>query len=546
MKTRSAVVAASLSCLMVVGASGAVSAADSGLSAVPAIRIEREVGAVRNLALETGQNRLLILTEPIGRVSVADPRVADLKVITPVQLLLTSRGVGTTDLTLWNKHDEPLVLALQVTRNLDRLKTQLAELFPEEKITVSAAGDLVVLSGEVSDVRVPERAAEVAQLHAEKVANLIKVVGNQQVQLEVKFAEVSRSSLRQLGINFFHQDAGGRFVAGMANPGQAIDGFTGVPGTGGALTPGIQGPAGAGFSLFFSGLPTFPFSAILNILEQSGLAKMLAEPTLVALSGQEAKFLVGGEFPVPIASSLGAVSVLWKKFGIILNFTPTVISDGALHLKLSTEVSDVDPSRSVTIGGTSIPGLTSRQSETTVRLADGQSFAIAGLLSDRIQSTISKIPLLGDIPILGALFRSVSYQRNETELLVVVTAHLAKPVAPHDAPHLPTENELNDPNDIQLFLFGSVSGGHADDSSGTMKQAARSKEGTPLRTALTRPRALRRDRVHPLRRERQKEDEGRCRDQRYCCLEWTTRSRPICASRSRTSPTSSAPRRPPS
>ena len=258
-----------------VAATGAASAADTGLSAVPSIRIEREVGAVRNLALETGPNRLLILPEPIGRVSVADPRVADLKVITPVQLLLTSRGVGTTDLTLWNKHDEPLVLALQVTRNLDRLKTQLADLFPEEKINVSTAGDLVVLSGEVSDVRVPERAAEVAQLHAEKVANLIKVVGNQQVQLEVKFAEVSRSSLRQLGINFFHQDAGGRFVAGAVNPGQAIDGFTAVPGTGGAFTPGVQGPAGSGFSLFFSGLPSFPFSAILNILEQSGLANRL-------------------------------------------------------------------------------------------------------------------------------------------------------------------------------------------------------------------------------------------------------------------------------
>jgi pilus assembly protein CpaC len=483
-KTRSVVAAASLSVslMVMVGVSGAIAAAEPGLSAVPSIRIEREVGAVRNLALETGQNRLLILTEPIGRVSVADPRVADLKVITPVQLLLTSRGVGTTDLTLWNKRDEPLVLALQVTRNLDRLKTQLADLFPDEKITVSTAGDLVVLSGEVSDVRIPERAAEVAQLHAEKVANLIKVVGNQQVQLEVKFAEVSRSGLRNLGINFFHQDPGGRFVAGLSNPGQLIDGFAGVPGTGGAQTPGIQAPPGGGFSLFFSGLPNFPFSAVLNVLEQSGLAKTLAEPTLVALSGQEAKFLVGGEFPVPMASNLGAISVLWKKFGIILNFTPTVISDGALHLKLATEVSDVDPTRSVTISGTSIPGLTTRQSETTVRLADGQSFAIAGLLSDRIQSTISKIPLLGDIPILGMLFRSVSYQRNETELLVVVTAHLAKPVAPHDAPHLPTENELNDPNDIQLFLFGSVGGGRPDDASGTMKQSAR--EGGPLRTAL--------------------------------------------------------------
>ncbi len=458
-------------------------AADS-MSSVPAIKIEREVGAVKNLSLQTGQNRLLVLSEPIGRVSVADPKVADLKVITPMQLLLTSRGVGTTDLTLWNKRDEPLVLALQVTRNLDRLREQLAEFFPDEKISVSAAGDLVVLSGEVSDVRVPERASEIAQLHAEKIANLIKVVGNQQVQLEVKFAEVSRAGLRQLGINFFHQDVGGRFLGGLVNPGQTPDNFIGVPGTAsGTSQPPIQGPPSNGFSLFFSGLPTFPFSAVLNILEQSGLAKMLAEPTLVALSGQEAKFLVGGEFPIPMASNLGAVSVLWKKFGIILSFTPTVIADGALHLKLSAEVSDVDPARSVTIGGLSIPGLTSRQSETTVRLADGQSFAIAGLLSDKVQSTVNKIPLLGDLPILGALFRSVNYQRNETELLVVVTAHLAKPVAPHDAPHLPTENELNDPNDIQLFLFGSMGGGRADDnSSGTMNRA--SADAPALRTAL--------------------------------------------------------------
>ena len=331
---------------------------NGGVSSPPAIHIDREVGAVKNLALETGQNRLLVLSEPIGRVSVADPKVADLKVITPTQLLLTARGVGTTDLTLWNKKDEPLVLALLVTRNLDALRKQLTELFPTEKIAVSAAGDLIVLSGEVSDVRVPERAAEVAQLHAEKVANLIHVVGNQQVQLEVKFAEVSRNGLRELGINFFHQDAGGRFVGGMVAPGVQADLFGAIPGTGTAGRPAVQAPAvGGGFNLFFSGLPRFPFSAVLNALESSGLAKMLAEPTLVAMSGQEAKFLVGGEFPIPISTGLGAVSVQWKKFGIILNFTPTVIADGALHLKLSTEVSDVDPARSVTVGGFIIPGL---------------------------------------------------------------------------------------------------------------------------------------------------------------------------------------------
>ena len=439
---------------VVVAASSAAVAADAAV--MPQIKIDREVGAARDLALEMGQNRLLVLSEPIARVSVADPKVADMKVITPTQLLLTARGVGSTDLTLWNKRDEPLVLALLVTRNLDALRKQLKDLFPGEQINVSAAGDLVVLSGEASDVRVPERAAEVAQLHAEKVANLMRVSGNQQVQLEVKFAEVSRTALRSMGLNLFHRDLSGQFVAGVASAGTPPGQFLAVPGAGSTQVPDIFSPAtGGGFSLFFSGLPSFPFSAILSLLEANGLSKTLAEPTLVAMSGQDAKFLAGGEFPIPVSTGLGAVGVQWKKFGIILNFTPTVVSEGFLHLKLQTEVSDIDASRTVTVGGFSIPGLISRQSETTVRLSDGQSFAIAGLLSDQVRSQINKIPILGDIPILGALFRSVSYQRSESELIVVITARLTKPVAPHEMPALPTDDELNDPNDFELFLLGS-------------------------------------------------------------------------------------------
>jgi len=456
------------------------------LRETPQIKIDREVGAAKDLALEVGQNRLLVLSEAIGRVSVADPKVADLKVITPTQLLMTARGVGATDLTLWNKRDEPLVLALLVTRNLDALRKQLREFFPGEKIVVSAAGDLVVLSGEASDVRVPERAAEVAQLHAEKIANLIRVAGNQQVQLEVKFAEVSRKGLRQMGLNLFHRDAGGRFIGGAAR--SAPGSFLEVPGAGSATTPSVYPPAlGSGFSLFFSGLPSFPFSAMLTLLESSGLAKMLAEPTLVAMSGQEAKFLAGGEFPIPMSTGLGAVSVTWKKFGIILNFTPTVIGEGMLHLKLATEVSDVDPARSVTIGGFSIPGLVSRQSETTVRLSDGQSFAIAGLLSNKIRSQIDKIPILGDIPVLGMLFRSVDYQRDESELLVVITARLTKPLAPHEVPALPTDDDLNDPNDFQLFLLGSDGSGSGDGHKNNDKTGKRpagaADNGTPGETS---------------------------------------------------------------
>ncbi len=469
--------------LMTVAAPPVASASDP--TVMPQIKIDREVGAARDLALEMGQNRLLVLSEPIARVSVADPKVADMKVITPTQLLLTARGVGSTDLTLWNKRDEPLVLALLVTRNLDALRRQLKDLFPGEKISVSAAGDLVVLSGEATDVRVPERAAEVAALHAEKVANLMRVSGNQQVQLEVKFAEVSRNAARSMGFNFFKRDVAGRFVAGAVAPGTPAGSFISVPGVGSATTPDIMPPAtGGGFSIFFSGLASFPFSAILSLLEANGLSKTLAEPTLVAMSGQEAKFLAGGEFPIPISSGLGAVGIQWKKFGIILNFTPTVVSEGFLHLKLQTEVSDIDAARAITVGGFNVPGLISRQSETTVRLSDGQSFAIAGLLSDRVRSQINRIPILGDIPILGALFRSVDYRRDESELIVVITARLTKPVAPHELPRLPTDDELNDPNDFELFLLGGEGTGKPPREERETKDGKKAAQATGAERAM--------------------------------------------------------------
>lgn len=445
------------SSIIAAGAARAEEHSPQPVASAPQIQIDHQVGAARELSLEVGQNRLLVLSEQIVRVSVAEPRIADLKVITPTQLLLTARGVGATDLTVWNKKDEPLVMALQVTRNLDALRRQLRDLFRGEQLTVQAAGELVVLSGETSDLRLPERAAELARLHSEKVVNLIKVRGNQQVQLEVKFAEVQRRGLREMSFNLLHQDHLGRFVTGMTGSATSPGALVGVPG---ADTNFVRPPTYAAgsrdaFSLFFSGLTRFPFSLMVSLLEQSGLAKVLAEPTLVAMSGQEAKFLAGGEFAIPYSTGLGMVTVLWKKFGIVLSFTPTVIDQSTINLKLSAEVSDIDPSRSVTVGGFVVPGLISRQSETTVRLGDGQSFAIAGLLSNQVRSTIDKVPLFGDLPILGALFRSVTYRRDESELLVVVTAHLARPVAPHEAPALPTDYEMNDPSDFALFMLGS-------------------------------------------------------------------------------------------
>lgn len=422
------------------------------------LRIDREISSSRELSLEVGQNRLMEASSSLGRVSVANPDVADLKVVTNTQLLLTAKGVGDTYLTLWDKTDAPLVLSLHVTRNLDALRRQLKELFPEEPIKVSAAGDLVVLSGEVSDVRIPERVLAVGRLHAAKLANQLQVRGNQQVQLEVKFAEVSRTGLREIGLNFFHNN--GNRVGGITSPSTPVGGFANRPpnAVSGADVPGVPavypGTHNDAFSLFFSGLAQFPFSAVLSLLEQNALAKTLAEPTLVAMTGQQARFLAGGEFPIPLSTGLGTVQVSYKKFGIQLTFTPTVLSEGLINLQLATEVSEIDPSLGVQLGGFAVPGLTSRQSDTTVRLRDGQSFAVAGLLSDKSRSSVAKVPGLGDIPILGALFRSSSFRRDETELLVVITARLVHPVGPRDAPALPGGDEVNDPDDFELFLLG--------------------------------------------------------------------------------------------
>jgi pilus assembly protein CpaC len=256
----------------------------------------------------------------------------------------------------------------------------------------------------------------------------------------------------------------------MAAPGTAPGNFlnTGsspnsVPGSGvttaAGQPPDIFAPVfNNAYALFFSqAFGGFPFSVMLNLLEANGLAKVLAEPTLVTLTGQEAKFLAGGELPIPVTSALGQVNVIFKEFGILLVFTPTVIAADTIHLKLATEVSEVDPNLSVTVAGSTIPGFVSRQGETTVRLGDGQSFAIAGLLSDKTRSQIERVPLLGSIPILGALFRSTAYRREETELLIVVTARLAEPLAPQQVPALPTA-WLTHPSDFDLFLMGAQTG----------------------------------------------------------------------------------------
>jgi pilus assembly protein CpaC len=199
-----------------------------------------------------------------------------------------------------------------------------------------------------------------------------------------------------------------------------------------------------------------PISGALSMLASRGFAKMLAEPTLVALSGEPASFLAGGEFPIPMPQGLGAVTVTYRKFGIALKFTPYVIGDQTIQLKMETSVSDINPSLGVRSASVTVPGLTQRESSTTIRLRDGQSFVVAGLLSEKMNNTVSKFPLLGDIPVLGMLFRSTSFRRAETELMVVCTAHIVGAIPEGQSVQLPGEDEVSAPSDVELFLLGSV------------------------------------------------------------------------------------------
>ncbi len=324
------------------------------------------------------------------------------------------------------------------------------------------------MTGEVANINDVTHAEDVVKGFAfgdqqPQIVNLLTVPGDNQVQLEVSFAEVSRSALKEIGFNFWQKSQSGTYSGGLLGPSTSTEGV--VPtlvesGTTDTLSnanglPFIQSPISGTFGAIFATAAngSFPFSAALSVLSERGYARTLSEPTLVALSGQTASFLAGGEFPVPLPQALGQIGVDFKKFGIQLSFLPTVVGPN-IQLKLAATVSDIDFTLGLRLASVVVPGLTERHSETTIRLRDGESFAIAGLLSDEVRSTVDKFPGLGDLPILGTLFRSTSYSRQETELLVVVTAHLVRPTG--ERPALPGEDTLSDPSDLELFLLGAV------------------------------------------------------------------------------------------
>ena len=376
--------------------------------------------------LLVGRSTILNVGSTIKRVSLTVPDVADALVTTPTQLLIHGKQPGTISMFVWDNSGAIRTYEVNVRRDLKALKEQVEQLFPGEGISIVGSGKDVVISGTVSSKYVVEKAADVASGYVEKKENVVNLlqqqegVASNQVLLRVRFAEVSRSALQELG------------AAYIAN-GYKDDWF------GRATTQQFAAPDfdsdKAGGLTFSDFLNVFVFNtkhnvgAVIKALQNKGLFQSLAEPNLIALNGKEASFLAGGEYPYPVVQpSAGATSVTiqFKEFGVRLSFTPTVLAGDLIDLKVKPEVSSLDFSNAITLQGFRIPALSTRRTDTEVELRDGQTFAIAGLLNNTANSTMAKIPGIGDIPILGYLFRSRAYQKQQTELVVMITPQIVR------------------------------------------------------------------------------------------------------------------------
>ena len=404
------------------------------------------------------KSQILRVGTPFAELRVGNPEIADVLPLTNQNVYILGKSPGSTSLSILAPSRDPIaIIDLLVTYDVEGIKRRIFDLMPDEAIEVRGAGDAIILSGTVTSSTAAASAATIADSFAPgKVTNLLQVSGSQQVMLAVRFAEVKRSVVKELGLNTLLKidgnDADITFSTGrlLTDPPGSLGDIFGTLG----LTNLIIGD--------------MTIEAILDALEEKGVVKTLAEPNLVALSGETAEFLAGGEFPIPVAQSdtsksegeefaRGAITIEFKQFGVGLSFTPTVIGEDLINLKVAPEVSALDFSVARRINEELVPGLTTRRASTTVELRDGQSFAIAGLLQNDFSDNIRSVPFLGDLPIIGALFRSSQYQRGETELVIVVTPHLAKPAAGPDALALPTDNFVP-PSEIGLFLFGMTEG----------------------------------------------------------------------------------------
>lgn len=423
-----------------------------GISGVPATSAEEtatgpvaagvaEQHDVQKMELTLGKSKVLDLPVPIKRASLANPEVADTVVLSPTQIYLTGKATGITNLTLWNESGKMMgMYDVVIAPDVTRLKENFHKALPEEKgILVTASHDHITLSGTASSANNLSRALSIAEAYApKKVINSLQVGGVQQVMLEVRVAEMNRELIKRLGINFsvLAPESFGISLLGQ---------LTQIVGGSQIATQSITG-------IFGSTAGATSWTAFVDMLKEENLLKVLAKPNLVALNGQEAAFLAGGEFPIPVPQAFGLVTIQFKKFGVGLVFTPNIMNSKHISLNVAPEVSELDFQNALRTQGFLVPAITTRRASTTIELADGQSFAIGGLMRDNVKESVKKFPYLGELPIIGTLFRSSSFQKNETELVIIVTPHLVKPLD-LTAQTLPTDYYV-EPNDFEFYWMG--------------------------------------------------------------------------------------------
>lgn len=390
--------------------------------------------APSRLEVTVGKSRVLEFREPVSRVSVTSPEIADVHVVTPTQILINGKAMGITSFVVFSPRRTQF-FDLVVQPDVTMLQERLRDILPDDDIRVHPARDTIILNGPVTTTAAKEIAGEVAAVFAAKgkVVNLLTPIDPalRQVLIQVHVAEVAREALRELG---FSLRALGSTFQGGAFPGAP---FVAPLGTLGAVAAGTLGQGTPDFAFdgsnFFLSAGRRDYAGLVRALAERNLLRTLAKPNLVTQSGKEAKFLSGGEFPFPTAQRDGALTVQFKEFGVGLVFTPVVLDGDTIQLKVSPEVSNLDFSQGLVSAGLRIPVLRKNQAFTNVHLKDSESFAIAGLINNEVRQSVAKIPLLGDIPILGALFRSSRFQNNETELLFLVTVKLVRAEPPRSA-----------------------------------------------------------------------------------------------------------------
>lgn len=406
--------------------------------------------------LNVPMNRAVVVESdvPFAELSIANPSIADISSLSDRSIYVLGKTPGLTTLTILDGSGQLITnVDVRVAADVSEFKERLRQILPGEKIEVRTANDGIVLSGTASSTARMQRALELAERYApERVSNLMTVGGVQQVMLKVRFAEMRRNVSKSLSTSL----ALGGSVMGdrLGIQGGSQDGvFSGRQSDmlGGGLSDGNNTKGAITFGFNAGALEV---AVLLEALESKGVVRTLAEPNLTALSGQEAKFLAGGEYPVPVAQTGGMITVEFKPFGIELNFIPTVIDGDIINLELEASVSAVDPSKGFETGSFRIDAFTRRETSTTVQMRDGESFAIAGLLQDDFRDLNGQVPFLGDIPILGALFRSAEYERDQSELVIIVTPHLVTPTR-GEALALPTDR-VRPPSERDLFLNGKV------------------------------------------------------------------------------------------